>query len=300
MKFSLITFFTATAVTDAIPRRLNSGRILYPEDVGALHTEVFETLASMYAIKKPKSRAEMMKDSGNIVVTYCDKGDSACDAYVYKTTEEQFHISDNGSRTISYPEDFDSKLKESMDQVKSIVSSVKNVNIDDVVGELATIKRKVDDMADVKEGYKLAVLSGISVASESSKLWHNVYNDSSHSLHRIHSPSFYSRGNEGDRRLEEEGDTEYYDDTDYYYGVDILGIVFADVSAAVVAGIGAVSESPDVVSIAIAAVTAAIPASLSVLTEDEEGGYDDGEYESEDEEYKNNEEKNEEEMSDGN
>merc|ERR1712130_896298 len=56
-------------------------------------------------------------------------------------------------------------------------------------------------MTDVTETEKLVVLSAISVAIESSKLWHNVYSDPDHILHGIHLPTYFSE-NEGNRKLQ--------------------------------------------------------------------------------------------------
>lgn len=285
MKFTLMTLFTAIAVVDAIPRRLNNGQLLYPEDVGALHTEAFETLSGMYAVKKPTSRAEMMKDAGNIMTAYCNQADSECVAYVRSVTKDEFKKADNGPRSVSYPEHFDAKLKESMDKVNFVVASVKNsVTIDDAVSELAAIKKEVEDMVDVNEGYKVAVLSAISVASESLKLWHAVYSDPGHALHGMHLPSYHSSSKGGDRRLDEEEEDSDEEDNDGAM-FDPYEIIMADFKAALDAATESFEDDGvDPTAILVAAAAAAIPASIGAVFGDDDDEDEDEEDEDSEEE----------------
>merc|ERR1712071_356851 len=101
------------------------------------------------------------------------------------------------------------------------------------------------------------MVSVMSVASESSKLWSKVYADPNHSLYGIHLPSYYSE--DGGRRLDE----------DYDYGTgDIASYVLAGAMAGFVAITELISDDPSVittnpVSFVITFISAAVPAAMS-------------------------------------
>lgn len=260
MRTSAIALAASTMVyTDA---QLING-IERAEDVGQMHTDAFEKLAEMYAVKKPTDRKDMMNDSVTLMQSYCaEEFKSECEDYVKDVTETQFDITAMGPKTeLSYPKDdtLSPELQKSLAKVNSIVSSVKGSNdIDDAVSELAAVKKEVEEMKDVTEEEKLAVLISISVASESSKLWHSVYTDPKHILHGLHTPAYFS-GNNGERRLQDEEEEEEESEE-----LDFTSVINADIDAAIEAAIAAI-ETFDPANITISAVTAAIPASLSAL-----------------------------------
>jgi hypothetical protein len=236
------------------------------EDVGQMHTDAFEKLAEMYAVKKPTDRKDMMNDSVTLMQSYCaEEFKSECEDYVKGVTETQFDITAMGPKTeLSYPKDdtFSPELQKSLAKVNSIVSSVKGSDdIDDAVSELAAVKKEVEEMKDVTEEEKLAVLISISVASESSKLWHSVYTDPKHILHGLHTPAYFS-GNNGERRLQEEEEEE--EEEEESEEIDFTSVINADIDAAIEAATAAI-ETFDPVNITISAVTAAVPASISAL-----------------------------------
>ena len=61
---------------------------------------------------------------------------------------------------------------------------------------------------DVTKTEILVVLSAISVAIESSKLWHSVYNNPYHILHGLYFPTYFL-GNKGKIRIDEERNLDY-------------------------------------------------------------------------------------------
>jgi len=283
MYASYITSFAILMVAvDARSRQLSNG-ILHAEDVGALHTDAFEKLTEMYAAKKPTGKKDMMKDSYNILTSYCDKGtsDSECEAYAKDATNEQFMLSAFGPNTkLSYPEDtLDPKLQKSLAKVNSIVAMIKKTDdIDETVFNLAAVKREVEDMKDAIEAQKLVVLSAISVASESSKLWHEVYNDPDHILHGMHSPTYFS-GNKNKRRLQvgiDDNDGGNDDDDDEGMGIDIFAIIMADINGAISGAVDNIN-SGNPVAILVGALTSAVPASMAASPlggDDEDDVYD--------------------------
>jgi len=255
----------------------------------------------MYAAKKPTGKKDMMKDSYNILTSYCDKdtSDSECEAYAKDATNEQFMLSAFGPNTkLSYPEDtLDPKLQKSLAKVNSIVAMIKKTDdIDETVFNLAAVKREVEDMKDAIEAQKLVVLSAISVASESSKLWHEVYNDPDHILHGMHSPSYFS-GNKNKRRLQvgiddnnggnddkdsgnDDKDSGNDDNDDGYddWGmeIDIFAIIMADINGAISGAMDNIN-SGNPVAILLGALRSAVPASMAASPlggDDEDDVYD--------------------------
>jgi len=253
------------------------------EDVGQMHTDAFEKLAEMYAVKKPTDRKDMMNDSVTLMQSYCaEEFKSECEDYVKAVTETQFDITAMGPKTeLSYPKDdtLSPELQKSLAKVNSIVSSVKGSDdIDDAVSELAAVKKEVEEMKDVTEEERLAVLISISVASESSKLWHSVYTDPQHVLHGLHTPAYFS-GNNGERRLDETDETEEEESEE----IDFGSVITADIDAAIEAATDNLGTL-DPVNITISAVAAAFPASLSALMTALGLGSEDGDEEPADEE----------------
>lgn len=208
------------------------------EDVGAFHTDAFERLADIHAVKKPVDREGLRKNSVTLALSYCNKDVLNCQETVERSSK---HIFEGMSAEPSYPENFDPRLKEAMDKVEFLLQTLTtDSDIDDIVSELASIKASIEYMKDAEKEHKIAVLSAISVAMESSKLWHEVYNDSAHALYGMHLPSYYHNDIDGNRRLEEAA------------GIDLVGIAMADVTGAIEGGLSGL-ESGDPTAIVIGA-----------------------------------------------
>jgi len=260
MRFSFITFITTICITNADLGRINSKRQLSPDDVGAFHTDAFEKLADMYAVKKPSSRIEMLKDMSNVVASYCVEGDYECTANAYKSALKEFHLAEQEPRTeVTYPEDFNSELLASINEMSDATANFVNGDVNEYLDVMLSLKEKVEDMENVNEAYKSATLYGISIATESSKLWLATYSDADHPLYGVHDESFFSKEDGNNRRLQ----------------FDPIAIVTADVTAGIQAAIDAFLDNPLLFVgtpqfLALPAIFAALPASLAVLSGDED------------------------------
>lgn len=262
MRFSFISFIVPICVSCADLGRVSTNRVLSPEDVGAFHTDAFEQLGDMYAVKKPSKRIDMLRDMSNIVASYCEDGDYECTSNAYKAAVKEFHLAEQGPRTeYTYPDDFDSELLASIKNMTDASVFLVNGEIENFLDVVQSLKEKVEDMADVNDVYKTATLYGISISIESSKLWHAVYADVNHPLYGIHHVSFFSEDDNDRRRLQ--------------LDLDPVAIVLADAKAGAEAALDEFLDNPILFLgapqlLAIPAIAAALPASLAVLTGDDD------------------------------
>jgi len=181
-----------------------SGRVTSPSDVGAIHTEAFEALADLHSVRKPKDRNELRRNVAGIVTSYlCNDGDSECAKAIKTKTRRQFR-KPISVKTWKVPEELDSALKEVVESARSIVGTLRTgENVDDVVNKLETLEEAVKQRKDTDRLHKAVVLSGLSVAKESTKLWNEVYENPEHVLHGMHHDSYYQNNNTDGRTLQQ-------------------------------------------------------------------------------------------------
>ena len=157
---------------------------LSPKDVGSYHTDAFNKLGEIYKTKKPRNKIDAMKDVANIVSAYCPIDDFECKANAHMKVLDEFHSVQSGLKEIKFPDDFDQNARDAMELVLFMVQSIDEENIFDVVDRLTQIQSDLENMDDEK-GHIMGALATVSVAIESSKLWHSAINDPEHNLHEI-------------------------------------------------------------------------------------------------------------------
>lgn len=188
----------ATVVQGRLSRILNS-RDLVAEDVGAYHTDAFDVLGEKYSQKKPHRIDDMIEDFSEILAGYCPENDLTCASHAYQTTKEEFEIANTGvSRELKYPADFDPRLQKSIETMILHIETIDELNLDEVLNSLMEIKEELEGMTDIKDDYKHVGLAGVSVAIESTKLWHATKYDPSHPLHEM--INYFDE--QGNRRLQ--------------------------------------------------------------------------------------------------
>lgn len=220
MHVPTITIFSLVVAAFAKVGKFDARRKLTPEDVGSFHTDAFEQLIEKYSTKRPKNRNDMMMDTSQIISSYCPEGDSICISNANEIAFLEFHLAQKGPREVSYPEDFDLVLKKHIEKMDSTIRLVGKTNIHNIVHSLTVIRDEIQELEGVNEGYKIAALSGLSVAIDSSKLWHVVYSDVDHPLYNMHHTSYLTE-NDSNRRLQQ------------YPGVTPPDVIGADVKGAI-------------------------------------------------------------------
>jgi len=203
MRFPVSIFVSAifSSVNAILPRVTNNRYLAVPGDVGVYHTDAFEILGEKYASEKPESQSSLVKDISDILAGYCPLEDSDCVKNVYKASKKQFQLTSiEGVRgDIMYPDNFDADMRKSMDAMMSIVNLIGENNLDDVVLSLEDLQSEINDRRGVNEDHQFASLAALSVAIESTKLWHAVHHDNEHPLHDM--IQYFSPENE-ERRLQ--------------------------------------------------------------------------------------------------
>jgi len=204
MRFSLDTliyFFAAITVTDGMLSRITLDRELMPGEIGSYHTDAFEILGAHYSQQKPSSQLDVMKDMIKILSDYCPIGDSDCAFHAYKITKDEFQLATRGfPRKVKFPAEFDPKMKHMFDSMVSSVKSINELNLDDVVDALNDIQDKLEEMSNVDKVHQTKILAAVSVAVESTKLWHATHFDEEHPLNPM--ISYFSTEEDRDRRLQ--------------------------------------------------------------------------------------------------
>lgn len=289
----LVIISTMIALSNAKSSEPFSGTVTAPEDAGAVHTEAFQRLADAHVARRPVNREELYRNAVVVLASYCEENDADCVLSVAETAWKEFRTAERGvERAITLPSDekvLSSALERARDAVESLDDdnnkNMHRTTIDEVVSELESIRRDVSTSKDVRdENLRTAVLSGLSVVVESSKLWNEVYNDPDHVLYGMHDPrTYYDHDEEGDgvsrrqrlRRRLDQG------------SLDVSSIILSDGMGCLQAGIdmlssdiGAITTNPQ--SIVTACATAGFSASVSELFSMGGNGYygdDDGEYE---------------------
>lgn len=313
MRFILLTTIFPSVLGIGKVNRGVSLTIDHFEQIGVVHNKAFDALTEMYSTKRPKDRTEMMEDVFAVLVSLCGDKDAACRSFLTdygasaRSRRELTSKIESVSK-IEYPEDFDGELLHYMDEVYNTLQTIKHregesnpiANVENVLRRLSEIRAAVKNSfidAD-KSGiviyrtnsrYLVAVLTGISVAVESTKLWTTVYSNSSHPLYGLHDLSYYEGVRFDDERMggrraqqNEKGDlgNNYYDnDNDGVFSVFdrvdnfisiIPMLVFTDARGAVVEvlNLGA-SDSPgdifDPSSVLNATLAGGVTASASYL-----------------------------------
>ena len=154
--------------------------------MGLLHTDAFEQLAELYKDKKPDTKLDLMMDLSGIMAGYCEEDDEACKSLAYEATLTKFHSKRIAPEEVKYPEMFDTRLKKSIDTMFEVIKEIDEGNVDDVVDSLIDITNEMRDMEDVDSFQRELTLSAISIAVESTKLWHSVHiTDKDHPLRRL-------------------------------------------------------------------------------------------------------------------
>lgn len=182
----LFTLFTLVAVTNAIQKDV---RRLKPEDIGPLHNDAFEQLTELYRNQEnvPKSKMDLMMDLSQIMEGYCNEDDTSCRNLAYEATMKEFSAKRGRDPSeIEYPHDFHRGLKESIDNMFETIKLIDEHNVDEVVDTLNEILVEMKDIEDVNVLHQAVALSAMSVAIESTKLWHNVhFVEKDHPLRRL-------------------------------------------------------------------------------------------------------------------
>ena len=121
-------------------------------------------------------------DVSTLMADYCPEGDLTYNPH--RVTLETFF---SPPTAINYPENFDVNLKDSIDKTLSTVNELNELNVDEIVEQLKQIQDDLEGFdVDVDlEAYRTLSLAGVSVAIESTKLWHSVVYDAEHDLHEV-------------------------------------------------------------------------------------------------------------------
>ena len=133
----------------------------------------------------PEDEIDIILDVSNIMSTFCPEGDFTC--HPHRVTLETFNTLRNGPLNIDYPKEFDPYLKQTIKKTFSTVNKLNELNVDEIVEKLMSIQDDLDELkVDKKnQAYHTLALASVSVAIESTKLWHAAFNDPEHDFNTM-------------------------------------------------------------------------------------------------------------------
>ena len=169
---------------------------------------VFDKLSEKYVTTKPTSADVMLDDIVDIFDALCDEG--ICTPVNKTVARNEFFMTiKTGGRQVNLPKDFHPVLKNTIDGMNSVIQEIDELNLDETIASLTAMKEEIEYTEDIHEGYKASTLVGLSVAIESTKLWHSAHFDEEHPLHygmklaqEKNSPSESTALVPGDRKLQ--------------------------------------------------------------------------------------------------
>lgn len=177
-RFSLIALLAASSL-------IASTQAMEAHEIGDYHTQVFDMLGERYAVSKPESTLDVMMDVSEILASFCPKEDEGCESRAHALTLQGFHAAQNGPLEIDYPEDFDPKLKQHIDNIYSTIDLLDQDNLNEIVDTLTEIHENIKNADVENELHKVVAIGGSSIAIESTKLWHETFTNPNHPLHGV-------------------------------------------------------------------------------------------------------------------
>lgn len=183
---------------------------------------MFENLEKELSLTKNRDDKPLKDNFMNVLLSYCENGDSRCiekaDEIDHETREfMSIQHPESGRIDFEYPEGFDSSLEDAMEAVLHIVGNLNRNNLDDTLNEITNIGIEIEQLEDVDESFKYISLAAVSVAKESTKLWHRAFYDETSPYHD------YLRVNR------EEDDIPFWG-IGYIIGADIVGAILIPVA----------------------------------------------------------------------
>lgn len=173
-----------------------------PEDVGAFHTDAFTKLAKTYGRRQPHEKTVQARhnDLDKIVASYCEEGNVSpvlCEAGLKWAKERiQRHVAASDTKSVARTGRFPladalspathPDLRKSLEDVLAILDQLDDgrdvANLNDVTDAIGGVEAEIGAMDHVDPAQKRQILSAMSVAKESARLWHEVWQDEEHPL----------------------------------------------------------------------------------------------------------------------
>lgn len=181
-----LTIFISIPVGDNV-------NILQPNDVGTFHTEVFEQFATIYSQRKQTYTTSTKKENYfiQILKSYCDHDDIECINRIDKllaVAQDFISTQDPQSGRIvdfNYPKHMNKSLQMKLDEIFAVLPILNENNLNEVLQIMKDTKTDIERISNVNVVYKKLALSAVSVAIESTKLWHGVFFDERNLLNSL-------------------------------------------------------------------------------------------------------------------
>lgn len=182
---SYLLLFVILVFVDARLGQSQQSRALNPKSAGSLHQDAFDKLGKKYLNQKPQSQLDVLEDVVDIVSQYCPENDTSCTSLVHESVSHEFEKSQLERNGIEFPDTFDNDVKDLLDQVYSIIDLADEKDLDLVIRELSLVEVEIDNLEEADNKSRAIGQIGVSIAIESTKLWHSAVNNSDHPFHQM-------------------------------------------------------------------------------------------------------------------
>ena len=183
-----------------MPSTANPTNRLSPKDAGRLHTEIFEQFATQYYSQRQDIYKTNKQQKENDFVelmnkSFCDNQDNKysmqCSQLIDNIqTQTKDWISTQDPRSgrivdFEYPAFMEESLRAKLEEVFAVLPMLDENNLDDVLQTMQTTEADIETMSNVNALSKFMALSTVSVAMESTKLWHGVFFEERNALKNL-------------------------------------------------------------------------------------------------------------------
>lgn len=158
---------------------------LKPSEMGEFHNNAILALGDIYEEKGPSNDYALMEDISGVMSSYCPRDDSLCNAFVYKTTLQEFYYANNKGTEIEYPEEFSPEVTQALEATESAIDALNYDNLDEVVNEFDVIINDLEQMNLSSQIEKDLAIASVSVAKGSSILWHDTFTNTESKMHHL-------------------------------------------------------------------------------------------------------------------
>lgn len=184
MRSLLPLVLTLTAV-DARLGQNKRIRLLTPKSMGALHQDAFEKLGEKYSTHKPKNELEVAMDVVDIVAQNCPENDTFCVSNVSQAALQEFDDTQQERKEIVYPDSFDGNVKALLERSYDLIDLIEEEGLNEVLRQLSILEDDLENLQNIDEHSKMVGLTGLSIAAESTKLWHAAVHNRDHPFHEM-------------------------------------------------------------------------------------------------------------------
>lgn len=223
---------------------------LKPADMGDFHNNAILALGDIYAEEGPANDYALMQDISGVMSSYCPRDDSLCNAFVYKSTLQEFYYANNFGPEIEYSDAFSPEIQQALEITEATIGALDEDNLDEVVNEFDVIIDDIEKMDVANQYEKDLAIASVSVAKGSSMLWHETFTNTESKMHHLVEDKI-EHARRRQRKLQDEEEIFVFEVEGIFWdglfgkGSLVRSIVLSDFKGSVDGSAGIIAEVPE-------------------------------------------------------